>query len=269
MGELMASEWGRLHNCSALVATLAALALVACSPPEHAAWIRASETGVLRVGMDASFPPFETIAPDGSLVGFDVDLASELGRRLGLETQFVANLPYDGLYDALTARRVDVVFSALVVNPARRADFSYSTSYFDAGEVLVLPAGEHSIQTMADVDGHRLAVVLGTQGDQEARRWTRRVTDVTVVQHQTPACALDALEAGEADVVLVDRVSALQAIAAGRDLTIVGEPVVAVPYAAAVRRGDQQLLRAINQVLREMKGDGTLDRLAAKWLRGD
>jgi ABC-type amino acid transport substrate-binding protein len=253
----------------ALVATVAAMALVTCSPPDDAGWIRASETGVLRVGMDASFPPFEAVAPDGSLVGFDVDLARELGGRLRLETQFVANLPYDGLYDALTARRVDVVFSALVVNPARRADFSYSTSYFDAGEVLVLPVGEHTIQTMADVDGHRLAVVLGTQGDQEARRWARRLTDVTVVQHQTPARALDALKAGEADVALVDRVSALQAIAAEQDLTIVEEPVVAVPYAAAVRRGDRQLLRAINRVLREMKDDGTLDRLAAQWLSSD
>lgn len=269
MGELMANGGGGLGDRMVLVATVAAIMLVACSPPDDVAWKRASETGVLRVGMDASFPPFEAVAPDGSLVGLDVDLAREVGRRLELETQFVANLPYDGLYDALTAQRVDVVFSALAINPARTADFSYSMAYFDAGEVLVLPEGEHGIQTMADVDGHRLAVVLGTQGDQAARRWARRLTDLTVVQHQTPADAMSALEAGQADVALVDRVSALQAIAGGRNLTIVGEPVVEVPYAAAVRGDSRQLLRAINEALEAMEDDGTMDRLVAQWLRGD
>jgi polar amino acid transport system substrate-binding protein len=159
------------------------------------------------------------------------------------------------------------VFSALVINPARMADCAYSTSYFDAGEVLVLPEGDYSIRTMDDLDGRRLAVVLGTQGDQEARRWDRRLSDLTVVQHQTPADALRALEAGEADVALVDHVSALQAIGAGRRLTIVGEPVVAVPYAAAVRRNSRQLLRAINEALGAMEDDGTMDRLVAKWLK--
>jgi ABC-type amino acid transport substrate-binding protein len=251
----------------AFVAAVATMVLVACSPPYDVAWKRASETGVLRVGMDASFPPFEAVALDGSLVGFDVDLVREVSQRLGLAPQFVANLPYDGLYDALTAQRVDAVFSALVINPARTADYAYSTSYFDAGEVLVLPEGEHTIQTMADVEGHRVAVVLGTQGDQEARRWARRLTDVTVIQYQTPARALRALETGEAEVALVDHVSALQAIGAGGDVTIAGEPVVSVPYAAAVRRDSRQLLRAINEALGAMEDDGTMDRLMAKWLK--
>jgi ABC-type amino acid transport substrate-binding protein len=80
---------------------------------------------------------------------------------------------------------------------------------------------------------------------------------------------MSALEARQADVALVDRVSALQAIAGGHNLTIVGEPVVEVPYAAAVRRDSRQLLRAINEALEAMEDDGTMDRLLAKWLRGD
>ena len=72
------------------------ICLAACAHPDDT-WDRVREAGVLRVGMDASFPPFEMIAADGTLVGFDVDLARELGRRLGVEVQFVANLPYDGL----------------------------------------------------------------------------------------------------------------------------------------------------------------------------
>jgi ABC-type amino acid transport substrate-binding protein len=265
----MVSKWRSSGTGWVLITSVAVMVLIACSPTDQDSWKRVREAGVLRVGMDASFPPFEAVAPDGSLVGFDVELAREVSQRLDLEPQFVANLPYDGLYDALTAQRVDVVVSALFINPARTADFSYSTSYFDAGEVLVLPEGEHAIQAVADVQGHRLAVALGTQGDQEARKWARRLTNLTVVQHQTPADALRAVATGKLDVALVDRVSALQAIGAGHRLAILEEPVVSVPYAVAVRHDSRRLLREINDALQAMEDDGTMDRLVAKWLKGD
>ena len=265
--------------------------LVACASPD-AAWDRVRETGVLRVGMDASFPPFESVAADGTLVGFDVALARELSRRLGVEVQFVANLPYDGLYDALAVNRVDVVISALVVNPARMADFAYSTSYFDAGQVLVVcppsvppnfggeghpsvppeSGGEArggSIEEMADLGGCTLAVEFGTQGDLEARKWARRLSGLIVVQHQTAAEALAAVMAGEADGALVDHVSALMETPAGSGLVIVGQPVVEEPYSVGVRSDSQRLLRAINEALADMEADGTLETLVVEWLSGN
>jgi len=81
--------------------------------------------------------------------------------------------------------------------------------------------------------------------------------------------ALDAVRTGETDAALVDRVSALNAIGAGRPVTIVGEPVVSVPYAVALRDDSQRLLRAINSALTAMEEDGTLDRLVTEWLRDE
>ncbi len=263
-------------HCSLLIV------LSACARPDTA-WDRVRESGILRVGMDASFPPFETIAADGTLIGFDVDLARELGRRLGVEVQFVANLPYDGLYDALAVGRVDVVMSALVVNPARMADFAYSTPYFDAGQVLVArekPDRFRKTCQVSDMDGCTLAVEFGTQGDLEARKWARRLSDLAVVPYQTAAEALAAVAAGEADGALVDHVSALAATGKtlgvsenpkgfeGFELVIVGEPVVEEPYAVAMRHDSQRLLRAINEALAEMEADGTLEMLVAEWLLG-
>ena len=274
------------------------IVLSACARPD-ATWDRVRESGILRVGMDASFPPFETIAADGTLVGFDVDLARELGRRLGpalsgpvlseaegaegIEVQFVANLPYDGLYDALAVGRVDIVISALVVNPARMADFAYSTPYFDAGQVLVArekPDRFRKTCQVSDLDGCTLAVEFGTQGDLEARKWARRLSDLAVVPYQTAAEALASVVAGEADGALVDHVSALAATGKtlgvsenpkgfeGFELVIVGEPVVEEPYAVAVRHDSQRLLRAINEALAEMEADGTMRALIAEWLEG-
>jgi len=251
------------------------LFLAACARPDDA-WERLRETGTLRVGMDASFPPFEAIVADGTLAGFDVDLAQELGRRLGVEVQLVANLPYDGLYDALAVGRVDAVISALVVNPARMADFAYSTPYFDAGQVLVVRAGEAGIEEIADLSGRTLAVEFGTRGDMEARRWARNLSGLTVVPCQTAAEALAAVTAGKAEVALVDHVSALAATApsspsgsgVGSGLKIVGRPVVEEPYAVAVRRESRHLLHALNDALVEMEADGTLEALTAQWLAG-
>lgn len=267
----------RLGLTTLVLCQLAAVAILgACSPPEDATWDRMQETGVLRVGMDASFPPFEAVASDGTLVGLDVELARELSQRLGpalsrakgVEPQFVANLPYDGLYDALTVGRVDVVISALVINPGRTKDFAYSTPYFDAGQVLVVRDGEVGIKGPADLSGHTVAVALGTRGDLEARKRARRLADLAVVHRQTAMEALEAVAAREADAALVDHVSALQAIGTGSELVIVGEPVTEEPYAVALRRDSQQLLQAINEALADMKTDGTMDALVADWLKG-
>jgi len=230
--------------------------------------------------MDASFPPFESISDDGTLAGLDVDLARELGRRLEVEVQFVANLPYDGLYDALTADRVDVVISALVVNPDRMADFAYSAPYFDAGQVLVQGSGgaggrcPGTIEGMADLSRCVVAVEFGARGDMEARRWTPELSDLTILPYQTAAEALGAVAAGEADAALVDHVSALMAIGETPGvsenpwgLVVIGEPVVEEPYAVAVRKESQRLLRAINEALAEMQMDGTLETLPTRWLR--
>jgi len=255
------------HLSFVILHLLLAILLAACGHPDDA-WDRVRDTGVMRVGMDASFPPFETIAADGELVGLDVELAQELGRRLGVEVQFVANLPYDGLYDALAVGRVDVVISALVVNPTRMADFGYSTPYFDAGQVLIVRNGEADIRGMSDLGARTLAVEFGTQGDLEARKWTRRLGGVTVVHYQTAAEALAAVEVGKADAALVDHVSALAA-ASGKGVIIVDQPTVEEPYAVAARRESRHLLQAIDDALAEMEADGTMDTLKMEWLAGD
>lgn len=274
------------HRTLLVVHCALLVVLAACASPDDA-WDRVRETGVLHVGMDASFPPFEAAAADGTLVGFDVDLARELGQRLGpalsevegVEVQFIANLPYDGLYDALAVGRVDAVISALVVNPARMADFAYSTPYFDAGQVLVVappstpPAcgGEESrgcIEEMADLSGRTLAVEFGTRGDLEARKWARRLSGLSVAPYQTADEALAAVVAGEAAAALVDHVSALAAVEAEGGLAIVGKTVAEEPYAVAVHRDSQHLLRAINEALVEMEADGTMKALVDEWLKG-
>ncbi len=255
----------RYAICALLLATCVLL-LAACAPADRLD--RILETGVLRVGMDASYPPFEYIDGEGNLVGLDVDLGRELAARLGVQARFVANLSYDGLYDALIADQVDVVISALYVDPARMADFAYSNAYFNAGQVLVVRADNGEIAEIADLSGRTVAVEWGSEGDVVARAWARRLVGLTVLPCLTAEDALARVASGEADAGIADHLSALEAIGKGRSLRIVGEMLTDEPYAIAVRREDGALLRAINSILVAMEEDGTLPRLRQKWLGG-
>jgi polar amino acid transport system substrate-binding protein len=218
--------------------------------------------------MEANWVPFEYVDGVGQLAGFDVELARELGRRLELEVQFVANLSFDGLYDALTAGRADVVISAVVVDMARSADFAFSAPYFDAGQVLVVGPDNDDTDAMQDLRGRVLAVELGSNGDTVARRWARRLADLSLLHTDTAEATLGAVVEGGADAALIDRASALITLKAkpGMELHIRGEPVTEEQYAVVVHRESAQLLRVVNATLADLRRDGTLEALEKKWL---
>jgi ABC-type amino acid transport substrate-binding protein len=167
----------------------AASAAVACRR-DGATWERIQETGVLRVGLDPTFPPFET-ADGVPLQGLDVDLAEAIAADLGLTVEFVY-FGYDGLYDALATQQVDVLISALVITIERTRDFAYSDPYFNAGEILIVPA-DSPVREMADLANRSLAVELGAQGHVEATIWERRLTDLTILPYNTPDEAITAV----------------------------------------------------------------------------
>jgi len=228
-------------------------------------WAVIQQTGVLRVGMDASYPPFEEIdETTGEFRGYDVELAQEIGQRLGLEVQFV-NIGFDGLYDALIARKVDALISALPYDPLRTQDVFYTISYFNAGLVLVVKEGETEIQSVDDLSGRRLGVEWGSDGEAQGRNLAKRLTGLTLHPYPTPLDALWGLKNSEVEAVLIDAVSAYHFIKHEGAVKIVGEPVTDASYVIAVGPTSTELLSALNAVLLALRDDGTLIRLREKW----
>jgi ABC-type amino acid transport substrate-binding protein len=247
---------------------LAACLLTPACVARDSTWERIGQSGSIRVGMDASMPPFASVSSNGTVVGFEVDLVRELGKRMGVGVEFVANLPFDGLYDALLARRVDVVTSALSVNPARSADFAYSTPYFDGGQVAITrePA---DIRSFDDLIGASVAVELGTIGDERLRHMADDLPGVEVLQYEGPFEAIGAVLCGDVDVALVDHVSALRGIARLGEGHVSHLAVVPQPYAVVMLRQSRTLLEATNDALASLERDGTLESLVDKWLGPD
>ncbi|HIC89924.1 MAG TPA: transporter substrate-binding domain-containing protein [Anaerolineae bacterium] len=228
-------------------------------------WERVLTTGVWRVGMDPSFPPFETLDANGHPIGFDVDLANALVARWGVRVSF-EGIGFDGLLDALQAGRVDAVLSALPVDPRFARDVAYSIPYFEAGLVLAVPDGEVSVNGLDDLVQRRVAVEWGSQGDAQARELRRRLPRVEVVPYQTPDEALSAVVTSEADAALVDGVSARTFLGREGGIRIVEPPVVPDPYVIAVPIKASKLLQAVNDGLVALRKDGTLAELERKWL---
>lgn len=229
---------------------------------QDAAWEHIQATGTLRVGLDASYPPFEYVNEQSKIIGFDVDLADEIGRRMDVNMEYV-NIAYDGLYDALLTRRVDVLISGLVATPEFAGRANFSIPYFNAGEYLVVRTGS-SIFAMEDMEGRSLAVEYGAGGDVEARKWERRLSNLTVLRYPDSNAALQAVVDGGADAALVDGIAARLGVGQHPELAL-ADNVVETLIAAGVHPESPTLAAQIDQRLADMIEDGTVSRLIDKW----
>jgi ABC-type amino acid transport substrate-binding protein len=229
------------------------------------AWEQVQRSGVLRVGMDATYPPFESIDAAGQFLGYDVDLANELARRWGVRAEFI-NIHFDGLYDALKAGKCDVLLSALPYDETLTQDVLYSPSYFNAGLLLVVRQDERRIAGVNDLDGKKIGVELGAAGHLEARRIVEQARiPAQIVPFATPREALQALRDGQVDAAIVDSVTAYSFAHDPGGVRYLKKFLTDEQYVIAMRPGSGYLWAKIANDLARMKEDGFLDALQARW----
>ncbi len=221
--------------------------------------------GAVRVGLDASFPPFEAINGNNQIVGLDVDIARAVAADLGADLELV-NIGFDGLYDALLARRVDLVISGLPYDPRWTQDVAYTTNYFNAGQVLVTPVNNSTLSNIDDITGHTVAVEWGSQADMEARQLAKETANITLLRRSTADEALTAVLNGEADAAIVDGVSGVSAVSQGLQIVTC---LTDEWYAAAVHIESRELLKAVNQSLARLEESGRMDAIQERWLYGE
>ncbi len=230
------------------------------------AWQDVRARGVLRIGIDPSLAPFSFFDATG-WQGFDADLARALSAELALEPQ-PTPVGFDGRYDALNTRLVDVVISAVSIDPAQTQTAAYSQAYVDVGPRLLRPAS-----TPQAGDALVVAVALGGPGDLAARALERRTAGLSRRALADDAAALRSLAAGESGAAALDGLSALRAgcplvgdgpTADGRWRCQALRPNL---YVAAVRAADRPLLAALNTALTRLRERGELSSIAARWFK--
>ena len=225
-------------------------------------WTELMERGVLRVGTDPGFRPFAE-ERDGHWSGYDIDLANEIGKRLGLRVTFKA-VGYDALYDVLAAGEVDLLASALPLAPEQAWRARFSNDYLDTGLVLVA-ARASGIRDESGLAGRTAGAALGTDGDAFLRGLQRQNLTITVrSDFDTPEAALAALQRDEVAAVATDAVSALGLTEADRRFAIVRN-LTFEPYVLAMPLPAYQLQGEVNRILAELRAERFFERLNARW----
>ncbi len=235
-----------------------------------ATWTRIVNEGVFRIGIDPSFPPFESDDGKGNLSGLDIALADEMVREWSQEivtntirVQYVYT-GFDGLYDALKAGQFDAILSALPYDPTKTEDVSFSHSYFNGGPLIVVREDDMKTRSWYDLAGKRVGVELGSSGDSFARKWQRRLK-YDLREFDTPTNALRALRGGTVDAVFTDLIAYNDFTRAEGGLKTVGDPLVNELIVLAVRKDAPTLLGQINAVINAMKRDGRMEKLEKEW----
>ena len=258
---------------AALIATLIGIALLLAGwrltrpgarfGPQDGTWLRSQINKDLYVGVDPNYPPFAEWTPEG-IIGLEVDIAREVGRRLGVEAQILI-MGYDGLYDSLYTGNVDMLIAGLRVDSGQEHWVYFTQPYFDAGQVLVSRVSE-PVDSMRQLDGGIVAVELASAGDLAARRWQRRLHALEMRRFLLPDEAMQAVEAGEVDAALVDTVSARFFLKTHPYLMMAEYTTVPDEYVIAMRDENFRLTKEVEQALAEMREDGTLEAIIARWL---
>lgn len=240
-------------------------------PPQKpdSTWARIVEQGIFRIGIDPSFPPFESDDGKGKLSGLDIALVSEMVRvwseenRIKIQIEYVYN-GYDGLYDALISGQFDAILSALPYDPKKTQDVSFTHSYFNGGPFVVVREDDTTTKSWYDLAHQSIGAELGSNGDSFARRWERRL-DFDLREFNTPTDALGALRAGGVKAVFTDEIAFNAFLKSDGGIKLVGAPLVNELTVMAVRKDSPTLLNHINAAIDAMMRDGRMERLYGEW----
>lgn len=216
---------------------------------------------VLRVGTDATYPPFETVNTEtGRPEGFDIDLISTIAQINGWTTEFIIT-PFDGIIPGLQGKKYDVAISSITITPERAATVDFSKPYYTAGQIVAVPLHDSTIKSVDDLSGKRVGVQLGTTGEMMAQK----IQGVEVFSYDNIGAAFIDMANGNLDAVLNDYPTTQAYIRAHGTARTVGDILSREQYGIAVRKGETQLLSKINGALDKMKTDGRYRELHMKW----
>ena len=222
------------------------------------------DTGELVVGTEPEFRPFESKAPDGTYVGFDMDLVRALAADLGVELR-IEEMAFPALIPALKTGKIDLVISGMTATEERAEEVAFSDSYFETGLCLLVNV-DSGIEKPEDADGKRIVVKQGTTGQINAPRLFPASTDKTTVMQTEGECAAE-VALGRADAFLYDQLSVLGASKKHADTTrAVLTPLTHEPYAMAARHGDAKMVARLNDFLAAIRADGRYQKLRDEYI---
>jgi cystine transport system substrate-binding protein len=223
--------------------------------------------GELRVGLEGTYPPFSFQDESGKLTGFEVEFAQELAKHLGVKAD-LRPTKWDGMLASLDSKRIDVVINQVTISDERKKKYDFSTPYTISGvQALTLKKNAAGITKPDDLSGKKVGVGLGSNYEQ----WLKdNVPKADVRTYDDDPTKYQDLRSGRLDAILVDRLAALDLVKkTGDTMAAAGPAFSRLESGVAVRKGNDDLVKAIDAAIADMQKDGSLSKLSEKWFGAD
>ena len=220
--------------------------------------------GKLVMGTNAAFPPYEFIGSDGSIEGIDAEIAKAIADKLGYELE-IKDMEFKSLIPAVAAGSIDFALAGMTVNEERLQSVNFSETYATGVQAIIVPENSE-IASVDDLDGKKIGVQSGTTGDIYA---TDDYGQDNVNQYENGTLAVQALLNGQVDCVIIDNEPAKAFVEMADGLKILDTEYTVEDYAAAIAKENTQLLEEFNGALNELKADGTIDAIIAKYISAE
>ena len=247
-----------------IVLVALSLAFMGCTKKED----KAAEAAALNIviATDATWPPMEMVDESKEIVGFDIDLMAAIAEAGGFTYEF-RNTAWDGIFAGLSTDEYDAVMSSVTITDERKETMDFSDPYINAGQVLVVQKEMSGVETLEDMTGKSVGAQIGTTGAFAIDK----VAGVTLKTYDEIGLAFEDLVNGRIDGAVADTPVAadfaLQNDSYKDKLVIVGEPFTDEFYGIAVKKGNTEVLAAINAGLAKVLNTDTYTAIEEKWLR--
>ena len=251
---------GSASSAASSVASSAASSEVASSA---AAELTTVEAGKLTMATNAAFPPYEMTTDAGEFEGIDVDTAKAIAEKLGLELQ-IDDMDFDAALLSVQQGKADIVMAGVTVTDERKAVMDFSDSYATGIQSIIVP-NDSEIASPDDLAGKTIGTQRGTTGYIYC---SDDFGDENVVAYDDGLTAVQALNNGQVDAVVIDNAPAQEFVAANPGLKVLDTSYAEEDYAIGMAKGSA-LEDAVNKALEELKADGTLQAIVDKYINAN
>ena len=226
-------------------------------------WSKVKKAGVLTVGFCASYPPFESRKGVDSYEGFDVDLAKEMAKKLGVKVKFV-DAEWQGLIPGLYKGDYDVLITCMAASETRGKKVTFSKPYYKMGSVILVKKNNSSIKGQGTLKGKVVGVQLGT-ADEISAGQVKGIKELK--RYNNPPEVIMDLKSGRIDAAIMGYVYSLELLKKDKNLKIVGPQFNTIDIVMVAGPKSQSLINKLNGALDQVRKGGTYDKIEAKWLR--
>lgn len=229
-----------------------------------------TEKGKLHMATNAAFPPYEMTTDDGGFEGIDVDIATAIAEKLGLEL-VVDDMDFTSVITAVQGGKSDIAMAGLTVTEERKKNIDFTDSYSTGIQVIIVPEGS-DIKTVDDLSkANKIGTQDGTTGYIYCSDTVENggYGEDHVNAYTNGATAIEALKAGKVDAVVIDSQPAQEFVKANKGLKILDTEFTREDYAIGVSKDNPDLLEAINGALKELQDDGTVQEILDKYIKAE